>query len=60
MTEVNEDDVLDATAEQLTALRDLGVSESELEGLSSSDAEEWLAELRAMREDAGGIGRGSN
>jgi hypothetical protein len=58
MTDLNEDDtLLEATDEQLTELRDLGISESELEDLSFGEAEEWIAELRAMREDAGRIGR---
>ena len=57
MTEINNDDALEATEEQLTALRDLGVAESELEDVSFDDAEEWIAELRALREDAERVGR---
>ena len=58
MTDFNEDDtLLEATDEQLTELRDLGISESELEDLSFGEAEEWIAELCAMREDAGRLGR---
>ncbi len=56
MSDSNENDTLEATEEQYVLLRDLGVSESELEGLSFAEAEEWIAELRAMREDAGKIG----
>jgi hypothetical protein len=46
----------DATAEQLTELRRLGVTERELEGLSFTDAEEWIDELRTQRRDAGQFG----
>ena len=44
---------VDATEGQIEALRELGLLESELEGLSFEDAEELIAELRAVREDAG-------
>ncbi len=58
MTDFNDDDMLlEATDEQLTELRDLGISESELEDLSFGEAQEWIAELWAMREDAGPVGR---
>ena len=56
MPEYNDDDALEATDEQLTLLRDLGVGDSELEDLSFDDAEEWIAELRALRENAGQVG----
>ena len=36
---------------------DFGIADADLEELSFSDAEEWIAELRAMREDAGKFGR---
>lgn len=53
-----QDDALEATEEQLTTLRDYGVSERELENLRFDDAAEWIDELRAMREDAGRFDRG--
>lgn len=57
MTDPRENEpMMEATEEQLTALRGLGVAEAELEDLTFDDAEEWIAELRAMREDAGRIG----
>ena len=57
MPDFNEEEAIEATDEQLTALTELGVSGAELEGLSYAEAEEWLSQLRAMREDAGRIGR---
>ena len=42
----------DATSEQLAELRRLGISEKELQGLTFSDAEEWIDELRTERVDA--------
>jgi hypothetical protein len=49
-------EMLEATGEQLSLLRDLGVAEKELMGMTSQDAEELIAELRAIREDAGRLG----
>ncbi|MHC4428922.1 MAG: hypothetical protein ACYS0D_10030 [Planctomycetota bacterium] len=57
MPDINEDDSLEATEEQLSTLRGLGVAESDLDNLSFADAEEWIAELEAMKEDAGQFGR---
>jgi hypothetical protein len=54
---IEEEEGLEATDEQLDLLRRLGVREAELEGLSFAAAEEWIAQLQAMREDAGRIGR---
>lgn len=53
MPDINDGETLEATDEQLTVLRELGVSEMELEDLSFDDADELIAELRATREDAG-------
>jgi hypothetical protein len=47
---------IEATEEQIEALRKLGVAEVELTGLSSADAEEWIDELREKRIDAGRFG----
>ncbi len=47
---------MEATEEQLIALRKLGVAEADLDGLSSADAEEWIDELREKRIDAGKFG----
>jgi len=44
---------LEATADQLAVLRELGASEEELERLTYADAEEWIDELRTLREDGG-------
>ena len=52
-----EEDVMQASAEQLALLRELGADDPELEDLSYADADELIAELRAMREDAGRVGR---
>jgi hypothetical protein len=57
MPELNNEEMLEATEEQLAMLRDLGIANADLEELSFADAEEWIAELRGMREDAGKIGR---
>ena len=57
MVEFDDNDDLEATEEQLTLLRDLGIPESELEDVSFADAEEWINALRAQREDAGRLGR---
>ncbi len=57
MSGIEEQDELEATDEQLASLRELGVAESELEDLSFADAEDWIARLRAMRDDAGRVGR---
>ena len=56
MTERDDDQTIEATAEQLAELRDLGVAQSDLQGLSVAEAEDWIAELRALREDAGRVG----
>jgi hypothetical protein len=48
---------LEPTEDQLALLRDLGASEVQLEDLTYEDAEELIAELRALREDAGRTGR---
>ena len=47
---------MDATAEQLAELRQLGVADVDLQGLTSADAEEWIDELRTQRRDAGSFG----
>lgn len=44
---------MDATEDQLAELRRLGIPEADLVGLTSSDAEEWIDELRTERRDAG-------
>jgi hypothetical protein len=44
---------IDATEDQLAELAALGISQADLEGLSSADAEEWIDELRQQRIDAG-------
>ena len=46
-----------ASCSRYTVIRDLGVWDSAPEDLSFGEAEEWTAELRAMREDVGRIGR---
>ncbi len=48
----NQDDEIEseATEEQLAQLRSLGIRELDLEGLSFADAEDWIADLRALRE----------
>lgn len=51
------DDDMDATEEQLAELRRLGVVEKDLEGLTCSDAEEWIDELRSERIDASKLER---
>ena len=43
----------DATEDQLVELRKLGVREGELDELTYEEAEEWIASLRAKRQDAG-------
>ncbi len=48
---------LEASDEQLSTLRELGVNEPDLVDLSFADAVEWIAELQAVREDAGRVGR---
>lgn len=54
-------DEADATAEaterQLALLRDLGVSEEECLGLAFDEAEAWIEQLLAVREQAGRFGR---
>lgn len=57
MCQADDEDRLEATDEQLSLLREWGVNEEELHGLSFEDAQEWIEELRARREDAGRIGR---
>jgi len=47
----------DATAEQLAELMRLGIAETDLEGLTSANAEEWIDELRTQRRDAGRVDR---
>lgn len=56
MPDFDETETLEVTDEQLDTLRELGVPESELEDMSYADAEEWIARLRAQRENAGRIG----
>lgn len=53
MVRDHDDDALEATEDQLTTLRALGVPNGELNELTYADAETWIAELRAEREDAG-------
>jgi hypothetical protein len=48
---------IDATAEQIAELRRLGIPEADLQGLSSTDAEEWIDELRSERIDANRVDR---
>ena len=45
-------DELEATAEQIELLRELGVPATEIQGLSVADAEALIAELREERESA--------
>ena len=52
MSEPDDERTLEATEEQLMVLRRLGVEEPRLDGLSYAEADEWIAELRATREDA--------
>ena len=56
MTDYNDIDVSDATDEQIELLRELGASESDLDGLTAEDADTLISELRAQREDAGRVG----
>lgn len=51
MSDPDDERALEATEEQLTVLRRMGVEETELDGLSYADADEWIAELRAASED---------
>ena len=53
MPDYDDDNDLEVTAEQMAILRDLGIAEKDLEDLSFAEAETWIAELRALREDAG-------
>lgn len=57
MNDYDQDDALEATDDQIRLLRELGVSEAELEDISFAAAEDWITELRAMREGAEQIGR---
>ena len=50
------DDALEPTEDQLATLRELGATDAQLEDLTYEDADELIAELRALREDAGWIG----
>ncbi len=43
----------EVTEEQLAVLRELGTAEAELERLTEAEAEAWIDELRALREDGG-------
>ena len=47
----------EATDEQILLLRDLGIAESQLQGLGYAEAEELIAQIRAEKEDAGKLGR---
>ena len=51
-----QDDAVEATGEQLALLRELGAPDLELRDLTFAEAEEWIAELRAMRDMARQIG----
>ena len=53
------DELVDATEEQIARLRELGMNESELDELTSEEAEELIRKLESMRTDAGQVGRGS-
>jgi hypothetical protein len=53
MNHTRDDDALEVTEEQVAALRDLGISQAEIDDLSFDDAEALIAECRAEREDAG-------
>ncbi|MHC4810877.1 MAG: hypothetical protein ACYTEV_10995 [Planctomycetota bacterium] len=47
----------EATERQLAVLRDLGVSEDDCQGLAFDEAEAWIEQLLAVREQAGRYGR---
>lgn len=47
----NDNGILEATAEQIAILRELGVSDLELQGISSEDAEIMIDAIRAMKAD---------
>lgn len=55
----DDDRGMDATNSQLAELRQLGIEEAELEGLTAADADEWIDALRARRTDAGQFGTAS-
>jgi ElaB/YqjD/DUF883 family membrane-anchored ribosome-binding protein len=57
MCQLNEEAEIEATEDQLAELRQLGVAEQELLGLSSDDAQDWIDELRAKRQNAGRINK---
>ena len=46
------DDQPPASEEQLDALRNLGIEDRDLVELSEAGAEAWIADLRAMRDNA--------
>lgn len=47
----------EATERQLTLLRELGVSADDCVGLAFDEAEAWIEQLLAVREQAGRYGR---
>ena len=55
-SEVGEQTDVDASEDQLTELRRLGIADADLVGLTASDAEERIDELRTERRDADKIG----
>jgi hypothetical protein len=50
MTAFDDTAQMEATAEQLDALRELGVAEEQIRGMNFADAEELIAELEAERD----------
>lgn len=53
----DDDSSIDATYEQPAILKDLGVSDVEMEGLSYEDAEAMIDAMRMMQREAGKLER---
>lgn len=58
MCQDDDQDQGEATEDQLIELRGLGARERDLDDLSFEEAQEWIASLRAERQDAGKLNRG--